>query len=103
MAADPRVKRVLLCGGHRTGDLVNTHDPDTRFLYNLADGGSALLLERGDVDATNAVGGISIVTDGAFSLDVVLPAGGTRVPVRPGLLGDGPARAQTFLTVPDPA
>lgn len=77
MAADHGLKRILLCGGHRTGDLVNYADPATRFLYSLADGGSALLLER---DGPNPILDSSVITDGSFSLDVVLPAGGTRCP-----------------------
>lgn len=46
MQTHPELKRVLLCGGHKTGDLVNYKDPNCRFLYNLADGGSAMLLLR---------------------------------------------------------
>jgi 3-oxoacyl-[acyl-carrier-protein] synthase-3 len=99
MQTDPALKRVLLVGGHRTGDLVDYRDPNTRFLYNLADGGSAMLLERDDVAGGRGarVLDASILTDGAFSMDVVLPAGGTRVPTR-----DPANAARTFLTVPDP-
>jgi 3-oxoacyl-[acyl-carrier-protein] synthase-3 len=77
MAADHGLNRILLCGGHRTGDLVNYADPATRFLYSLADGGSALLLER---NGPNPILDSAVITDGSFSLDVVLPAGGTRCP-----------------------
>jgi 3-oxoacyl-[acyl-carrier-protein] synthase-3 len=99
MTTDPFVKRVLLVGGHRTGDLVDYKDPSTRFLYNLADGGSAMLLEK---DETGIARGAelldtAIITDGAFSMDVVLPAGGTRVPTRA-----SPGASTTYLTVPDP-
>jgi 3-oxoacyl-[acyl-carrier-protein] synthase-3 len=97
--SDPKVNRVLLIGGHRTGDLVDYRDPSTRFLFNLADGGSAMLLERTSEHDTRgaALFDTSIVTDGAFSMDVVLPAGGTRVPTR-----DPDSSTKTFLTVPDP-
>jgi 3-oxoacyl-[acyl-carrier-protein] synthase III len=99
MQTDPALKRVLLVGGHKTGDLVNYQDPNTRFLYNLADGGSAMLLERDDAPSARGavLEGSSVITDGAFSMDVVLPAGGTRVPTR---APDNAAR--TYLTVPDP-
>lgn len=93
MFANPNLKRVLLCGGHRTGDLVNYQDPKSRFLYNLSDGGSALLLERG---GANPILEASIITDGAFSLDVIIPGGGTRERTR-----DGVPQDHTYLTVPD--
>jgi 3-oxoacyl-[acyl-carrier-protein] synthase-3 len=106
LMTNPSWRRVLLCGGHRTGDLVDYRDPNTRFLYNLADGGSAMLLERVDdagvagassASSHNAVFGSAIITDGDFSTDVIVPAGGTRVPAR-----THPDAAQTFLRVPDP-
>jgi 3-oxoacyl-[acyl-carrier-protein] synthase-3 len=98
MAANPSYRRILLCGGHRTGDLVDYRDPSTRFLYNLADGGSAMLVQRGDDDDDgNRLLDSRIITDGDFSTDVVLPAGGTKVPVRA-----RPDEATTFLRVPDP-
>jgi len=95
MEADPRLRRVLLCGGHRTGDLVNYQDSNARFLYSLSDGGSAMLLER---DAGNPLGASSVITDGSFSEDVIVPGGGTRNPAREGL----PQEA-TYLCVPDMA
>jgi 3-oxoacyl-[acyl-carrier-protein] synthase-3 len=111
LAANPAYKRILLCGGHRTGDLVDYADPATRFLYNLADGGSAMLVERGDDgggdgdngggDGDDGAGNVlldaKIITDGDFSTDVLLPAGGTKVPVRA-----RPDEATTYLRVPDP-
>lgn len=101
LTANPTWKRVLLCGGHRTGDLVDYQDPDSRFLYNLADGGSAMLLERvahEGAGSQNALLQTSIITDGAFSRDVLLPAGGTATTTR-----SAPDAASTFLRVPDPA
>jgi len=93
MTADPKLNRALLCGGHRTGDLVNYKDPKARFLYSLSDGGSAMLLERG---APNPILGASIMTDGSFSEDVILPAGGTRNRIR-----ETVAHEYTYLNVPD--
>ncbi len=95
MMARPELKRVLLCGGHRTGDLVNYQDANARFMYNLADGGSAMLLER---DAGNEILDSAVITDGSFSLDVIIPAGGTQKPMRGSFTSD-----DTYLTVPDVA
>jgi 3-oxoacyl-[acyl-carrier-protein] synthase III len=101
MIAHPEIKRILLCGGHKTGDLVNYQDPNARFLNNLADGGSAMLVER-EGYTTHDLGAeilqSSIVTDGAFSTDVIIPGGGTRRPAHGGL-----SFAETCLTVPDVA
>ncbi len=93
MSSDQSLNRALLCGGHRTGDLVNYRDPDARFLYNLSDGGSALLVERGE---KNPILESAVITDGRFSLDVVLRAGGTKHPSRDGIVAE-----QTYLQVTD--
>ena len=93
MLTNPNLKRVLLCGGHRTGDLVNYKDPNARFLNNLSDGGSAMLLERGE---NNPLLESSIITDGDFTHDVIVPAGGTKNPTRLNL-----DQSLTYLQVPD--
>lgn len=95
MIADPSIKRVLLCGGHRTGDLVNYQDASSRFLYNLSDGGSAMVVEKSDVEF-NTILESSIITDGAFSEDVIIPGGGTKKRSR-----DGLGEFDTYLTCPD--
>jgi 3-oxoacyl-[acyl-carrier-protein] synthase-3 len=93
MMTNPKLNRVLLCGGHRTGDLVNYKDPGARFLNNLSDGGSAMLLERGE---NNPLLESSIITDGDFTHDVIVPAGGTRNPTR-----NHQVESLTYLQVPD--
>lgn len=99
LTANPNYQRVLLCGGHRTGDLVDYTDQNARFLYNLADGGSAMLIERSSSTngAGNALLNAAIITDGDFSTDVIIPAGGTRSTTR-----NQPDASETFLRVPDP-
>lgn len=95
MLTDKKINRVLLCGGHKTGDLVNYKDANTRFLYNLADGGSAILLEKSDV-AQNPLLDSSIITDGDFTTDVIVPGGGTRHPWKEGI-----DVSMSYLQVPD--
>ena len=87
MTADSRLRTVLICGGHRTGDLINLRDHSARFLFNLSDGGSAMVLRRGSGD--NAVLRSSFITDGSLSEDVTIPAGGTRLPSSARTLSDG--------------
>ncbi len=96
MMADRKIKRVLLCGGHKTGDLVNYQDPTSRFLYNLSDGGAAMVVERSSQEEFNPILESSIITDGDFSLDVIIPGGGTRKRSR-----DGLDPVDTYLTCPD--
>ncbi|HEX8995439.1 MAG TPA: 3-oxoacyl-ACP synthase [Ktedonobacterales bacterium] len=81
MTADQRLRTVLICGGHRTGDLINLRDHTARFLFNLSDGGSAMVLRRGHPG--NLVLSSSFITDGSLSEDVTIPAGGTRLPTSP--------------------
>lgn len=78
MTADASLRTVLICGGHRTADLIDFRDHTSRFLFNLADGGSAMVLRR-DYGA-NLLLGSSFITDGSLAEDVVIPAGGTRLP-----------------------
>lgn len=87
MTADAGLRTVLICGGHRTADLINLRDHTTRFLFNLSDGGSAMVLRRGHRD--NQVLRSSFITDGSLSEDVTIPAGGTRLPTSPETLREG--------------
>ena len=76
--------RVLLVAASREADLVDSDDPDTSFTFNFGSGASAFVLESdavADSDRTLAtVRASAAVTDGRFSRDVVMPAGGTRTP-----------------------
>ena len=87
MTADSRLRTTLICGGHRTGDLINLRDHTARFLFNLSDGGSAMVLRRGH--RSNLVLASSFITDGSLSEDVTIPAGGTRLPTSPATLREG--------------
>ncbi|MCB9063356.1 MAG: 3-oxoacyl-ACP synthase [Halobacteriovoraceae bacterium] len=93
MNSNSKINKVLLCGGHKTGDLVNYRDENSRFLYNLSDGGSAILLEK---NVGNELGEASIITDGSFSKDVIIPAGGVEKP-----LNEYYRDEDRFLCVPD--
>ncbi len=87
MMSDPKLRTTLICGGHRTADLINFKDHTSRFLFNLSDGGSAMLLRRGYTQ--NAVLASAFITDGSLSEDVTIPAGGTRLPTTEATLQQG--------------
>lgn len=94
LLADPSVDVVLVAGGYRNCDLIDLTDPDVRFMYNLGAGGAAAVVQR---DRGHVLLGSSIVTDGSFSLDVLVPVGGTVTPLNSENVGD------YRLRVPDPA
>jgi len=79
LRAEPELKRVLLCGGYRNGDLIDYENPRVSFMYNLAPGGGAALLERGC--ERNELLGVSLISDGALSRHVLAHHGGTVSPV----------------------
>lgn len=87
MAADPRVRTVLLAGGYRNGDLIDFTNPRVSFMYNLAAAGGALVLRRGHPH--NVVLGGALISDGDFADDVNVPAGGTVMPLTAEMLGTG--------------
>lgn len=94
LVADGSVDTVLVAGGYRNSDLIDMRDENVRFMYNLGAGGAAAVVQRG---RGHEVLGSSIVTDGSFSLDVLVPVGGTKAPLTPENLGD------YRLQVTDPA
>jgi 3-oxoacyl-[acyl-carrier-protein] synthase-3 len=87
MTVDDRLGTVLICGGHRTADLIDFRDHSARFLFNLADGGSAMVLRRGH--PRNQILASAFITDGSLSEDVAIPAGGTRLPTSHETLDEG--------------
>lgn len=97
MAAEPDVRTVLIAGGYRNGDFVDYANPRARFLTNLSCGGGALIVRRDH--SHNRVLGIDVKVDGAFSRDVIVPAGGT---VEALAAGAKPGRGRYALDVPDP-
>jgi 3-oxoacyl-[acyl-carrier-protein] synthase-3 len=100
LVADPDVSAVLIAGGYRNGDLISFADPSVRFMYNLGAGAAAAVLQRAPAGKQARGARIlssHIVTDGSFSLDVLVPVGGTIEPLTPH------NTSRFRLTVPDPA
>ncbi len=95
LRAEPQLRRVLLCGGYRNGDLIDYTNPRVSFMYNLAPGGGAALLERGC--ERNELLGVSLITDGELSRHVLAHHGGTASPVT----ADTLTAAQRCLDVTD--
>lgn len=79
MLSDSGINTVLLAGGYRNGDFIDYQNPRTRFMYNLGAGGGAILLKKGH--DMNLLLETEMITDGSFSEDVVVVAGGTKNPM----------------------
>ncbi len=79
MIADSTINTVLLAGGYRNVDFIDYENTRTRFMFNLGAGGGAILLQKGHQE--NILLESHLMTDGSFSEDVVVVAGGTRNPL----------------------
>ncbi|MFS0674472.1 3-oxoacyl-ACP synthase [Ornithinibacillus sp. 179-J 7C1 HS] len=79
MKSDPSINTVLLAGGYRNVDFINYKNPRTRFMFNLAAGGGAIILQKGH--HANQLLDSHIITDGSFSEDVYVTTGGTKNPI----------------------
>jgi 3-oxoacyl-[acyl-carrier-protein] synthase III len=99
MLADESIKTVLLAGGYRNSDLIDYQNPRTRFMFNLSAGGGAMILRKDSyISGLGKVLDSHIITDGSFSEDVIICAGGTKQPITPEAL----ERRQQYFDVPDP-
>ena len=96
MLTEPDIGTVLIAGGYRNGDLVDYTNPRSRFLINLSAGAGALVLRKGY--ERNRLLASSLLVDGSFSGDVIVPAGGTVEPIT----AEGIANGRQYLDVPDP-
>jgi 3-oxoacyl-[acyl-carrier-protein] synthase-3 len=106
------VDRALLVTASREEELVDYGNEDASFMFNFGSGGSALVLEAVPASPVDAQGPTATVTersrgrvresaavtDGSFSLDVVMPAGGSKRPPSHGTVEAG----EHTLDVPDP-
>ncbi|MXR40399.1 3-oxoacyl-ACP synthase [Halobaculum sp. WSA2] len=94
------IDRALLVTASREEDLVDYRDGDASFMFNFGSGAAATVLEADPAaDRTRAVVRESAATtDGSFSRDVVMPAGGSGRPPSRETVEAG----EHTLTVPDP-
>jgi 3-oxoacyl-[acyl-carrier-protein] synthase-3 len=76
MMMSESVNTVLLASGYRNGDLINYKEKDTSFMFDLAAGGAAIILQKG-LDR-NIVMASSFKGDGSFSEDCTVKPGGTK-------------------------
>ena len=97
LTAEPELENVLLVAACRESYLLDYANARSRFMFNFGDGAVAGLLEA-DADR-NLLLGSHTLTDGSFSLQVKVPAGGSVEPASHATV-DG---RRHFLDVADPA
>lgn len=96
LRAEPEIRRVLAVGASRESYLLDYTNERSRFMFNFGDGAVAALFEGGH--AAHPVLGAHMITDGSFSLDVKVPAGGSAEPASERTL----VERRHYLDVPDP-
>ncbi|HSO57432.1 MAG TPA: 3-oxoacyl-ACP synthase [Paenisporosarcina sp.] len=96
MLSDSSIDTILLAGGYRNGDFIDYTNERTRFMFNLGAGGAAMVLKKNH--GQNILLESDIMTDGSFSEDVLVPVGGTKMPLTKELLASGSYK----LDVTDP-
>jgi 3-oxoacyl-[acyl-carrier-protein] synthase-3 len=97
LTAEPELRNVLLVAACRESYLLDYGNERSRFMFNFGDGAVAGLLASGA--DRNLLLGSHAVTDGSFSLQVKVPAGGSVEPPSHATV-DG---RRHFLDVADPA
>ena len=97
LTAEPELRNVLLVAASRESYLLDYGNERARFMFNFGDGAVAGLLEA---DAgRNLLLGSHAITDGSFSLQVKVPAGGSVEPASHATVEGH----RHFLDVADPA
>lgn len=75
LVSDLSINNILLVGGSKESQIVDYKNPRSRFMFNFADGGAAALVTRNA--SKSEILSSSIITDGSFYHDVLVPAGGS--------------------------
>ncbi len=96
MLTDPNINTVLVAGGYRNGDFIDYTNLRSRFAFGLSAGGGAILLQKNS--PRNRLLESAVMADGSFSLDVIIPAGGTIEPISAEAL----VTRRNKIDVPDP-
>jgi 3-oxoacyl-[acyl-carrier-protein] synthase-3 len=96
MLYDREINTVLVAGGYRNGDMLDYTNLRSRSAFGLSAGGGALLLQKNF--PRNILFESAVMVDGSFSLDVIIPAGGTIEPITPAAIAD----RRNKIDVPDP-
>jgi len=95
--ADERIHNVLIVSGYRNSDLIHYPNPRVRWMYYLAAGGAACVVQRNCPG--NEILESHFISDGSFAWDVYVPQGGSAEP----MTSEGLKKGLQYLDVLDPA
>jgi 3-oxoacyl-[acyl-carrier-protein] synthase-3 len=95
--ADDRINNVLIASGYRNSDLIHYPNGRVRWMYYLAAGGAACVVQRNS--PCNEILEGHFMSDGSFAWDVYVPEGGSAAP----MTLEGLHRGRQYLDVMDPA
>jgi 3-oxoacyl-[acyl-carrier-protein] synthase-3 len=87
--ADECIHNVLIVSGYRNSDLIHYPNPRVRWMYYLAAGGAACVVQRNCPG--NEILESHFISDGSFAWDVYVPQGGSAEPMTSEGLKKGPA------------
>ena len=73
--SDNRIDNVLVASGYRNADLIHYPNPRVRWMYYLAAGGAACVVQRNC--PKNEILESQFISDGSFAWDVYVPQGGS--------------------------
>jgi len=94
--SDEALNNILIVSGYRNSDLIHYPNPRVRWMYFLAAGGAACVVQRGC--PKNEILDSHGMSDGSFAWDVYVPQGGSSAPMTVEGLGEG----KQYLDVMDP-
>jgi 3-oxoacyl-[acyl-carrier-protein] synthase-3 len=94
--ADDGIRHVLIVSGYRNADLIHYPNPRVRWMYYLAAGGAACVVQRDC--PVNEILESHFMSDGSFAWDVYVPQGGSAEPMTAAGLQAG----RQYLDVMDP-
>jgi 3-oxoacyl-[acyl-carrier-protein] synthase-3 len=94
--ADGRIRNILIASGYRNADLIHYPNPRVRWMYYLAAGGAACVVQRDC--PKNEILESHFMSDGSFAWDVYVPEGGSARP----MTVEGLRQGRQYLDVIDP-
>jgi 3-oxoacyl-[acyl-carrier-protein] synthase-3 len=96
ISSDNKLKNILIVSGYRNSDLIHYPNTRVRWMYYLAAGGAACVIQRDC--PKNEIIGSHFMSDGSFAGDVYVPEGGSAAP----MTIEGLHQGRQYLDVMDP-
>jgi 3-oxoacyl-[acyl-carrier-protein] synthase-3 len=94
--SDDKLNNILIVTGYRNSDLIHYPNNRVRWMYYLAAGGAACIIQRDS--AKNEIIGSHFMSDGSFAGDVYVPEGGSAE----AMTLEGLKEGRQYLDVMDP-